>query len=84
MYTLPASPLITTAGAPDQNALQLSIGSTTLTTGISMYASYAAFYPAVSATFNGTNKIYRLDAVGYFNAVTNTFVAQSISVALLE
>jgi hypothetical protein len=82
--SLAASPLITTAGAPDQSALQLSIGSTTLTTGISMYASFAAFYPAVSAAFNGTNKIFRLDAVGTYNAVTNTFVAQSISVVLEE
>lgn len=81
---LAASPLITTAGAPDQSKLDLSVGSTTLTTGISMYTSYAAFYPALAATFTGTNTIFRLTATGSYNAVTNTFVAQSISVALQE
>jgi len=33
---------------------------------------------------NGTNKIYRLVAVGQLNAAANTFVASRISVALYE
>ena len=65
LKSLATSPLITTTGAPDPSTLQLSVGSTTLTTGISMYASYAAFYPAVNDAFNGVNKIFRLQATGY-------------------
>ena len=38
LKSLPASPLITTTGA-DQTNLQLSIGSTSLTTGMSMFAT---------------------------------------------
>jgi hypothetical protein len=84
MKTLAASPLITTTGAPNQNDLRLAIGSTALTTGISMYASASAFTTAVNATLNGTNKLYRLVAVGQYNSTTNTFVASSISMALHE
>jgi hypothetical protein len=85
MKTLAAgSPLITTAGAPNQTDLRLAIGSTTLTTGVSMYASASAFTTAVNSTLNGTNKLYRLVAVGQYNNNTNTFVASSISMALHE
>jgi hypothetical protein len=80
---LPAGLLVTTTGA-DQNNLQLSIGSTTLSSGISVFGSASAFASALSSTLNGTNKIYRLVAVGQFNSVANTFVASRISVALHE
>jgi hypothetical protein len=83
LKSLPASPLITTTGA-DQSNLQLSIGSTTLTTGMSMFATPAAFYTGVSTTLNGTNKIHRLVASGHYNSVSNTFVAGRISMALRE
>jgi hypothetical protein len=82
LKTLPASPLITTVGA-DQSKLQLAVGSATLTTGVSVFNSISGFATAVSATFNGTNKIYRLVASGQYNSVTNTFVASRISVALM-
>ena len=78
----PASPLITTVGA-DQSKLQLAIGSATLTTGVSVFNSIGGFAAALSSTFNGTNKIYRLVAVGQYNSGTNTFVASRISVALM-
>jgi hypothetical protein len=78
----PASPLITTVGA-DQSKLQLAIGSATLSTGVSVFNSSSGFAAAVTATFNGTNKIYRLVAVGQYNIGTNTFVASRISVALM-
>ena len=83
LKSLPASPLITTVGA-DQSQLRLAIGSTTLSTGISVFNSASGFASAVSSTFNGTNKIYRLVAVGQLNAAANTFVASRISVALHE
>jgi hypothetical protein len=82
LKTLPASPLITTVGA-DQSKLQLAIGSVTLSTGVSVFNSISGFATALSTTFNGTNKIYRLVAVGQYNSSTNTFVASRISVAMM-
>ncbi len=79
---LPASPLVTTTGAPQTN-LEMSIGSTSLTTGMSMFATPGAYYTGVTATLNGTNKMYRFVASGRYNSVSNTFVAQRISMALL-
>ncbi len=83
LKSLPASPLITTVGA-DQSNLRLAIGSTALSTGISVFNSVNGFANAISSIFTGTNKIYRLVAVGQFNAAANTFVASRISVALHE
>jgi hypothetical protein len=80
---LPASPLITTTGA-DQSNLQLAIGSATLVKGISVYNSAGAFASAVSSTFNGSNKIFRLVAYGQYDSASNTFVAARINVALHE
>jgi hypothetical protein len=83
LKTLPASPLITTTGA-DQTALVLSVGSAaTATTGISVFATPGAYYTGVHAALNGTNKIHYLVAAGHYNSVTNTFVAERISMALL-
>ena len=81
MKSLPASPLITTGGS---TYLALAIGSTTLSTGISVYNSAAAFTSAVSSTFNGSNKITKLVAYGQYDSASNTFVASRISVALHE
>ena len=84
LKTLPASPLITTTGA-DQSNLQLAVGSTTLTSGISVFNSAQAFASAVDADFKaGTNKIFRLVAYGQYDSANNTFVASRISVALHE
>ena len=80
--TVPASPLITTVGA-DQSKLQLAIGSASLSTGVSVFNSISGFAAALASTFNGSNKIYRLVAVGQYNLGTNTFVASRISVALM-
>jgi hypothetical protein len=82
LKTLPASPLITTVGA-DQSKLQLAIGLASLATGVSVFNSISGFASALTSTFNGTNKIYRLVAVGQYNSGTNTFVASRISVALM-
>ena len=82
LSSFPASPLITTVGA-DQSKLQLAIGRAGLSTGVSVFNSISGFAAALSSTFNGTNKIYRLVAVGQYNIGTNTFVASRISVALM-
>jgi hypothetical protein len=82
LSSFPASPLITTVGA-DQTRLQLAIGAATLSTGVSVFNSIGGFAAALSSTFTGTKKIYRLVAVGQYNIGTNTFVASRISVALM-
>lgn len=82
LKSLPASPTITTVGATGN--LQLAIGSTTLSSGISVFSTASAFTTALSSTLNGTNKVYRLVAVGQYTAASNTFVATRISVALQE
>jgi hypothetical protein len=81
LKSLPASPLITTTGAVQSN-LQLAIGSSTLTTGISVYNSASAFASAVNSSFKGTNKIFRLVAYGQYDSANNSFVAARINVAL--
>jgi hypothetical protein len=84
LKSLPASPLITTTGA-DQSNLQLAIGSTTFTSGISVFNTMEGFLGAINANFrSGTNKIFRLVAYGQYDSATNTFVATRISVALHE
>jgi hypothetical protein len=62
----------------------LGIGSTSLTTGMTIYNSASAFTTALLATFNGTNAIIALVAVGYYNSASNTFVASRIDVSLQE
>jgi len=83
LKTLSASPLITSTGA-DQNHLQLAVGSTTLTNGISVYNNATGFANAVAADFKGSHKIFRLVAYGQYDSATNTFVAARIHVALHE
>ena len=83
LSTLPKFPLITTVGA-NQSDLWLAVGSSALTSGVSVYNSAAKFADALSNTWNGTNKIFRLVAYGQYNSSTNTFVASRIYVALQE
>ena len=83
LKSLPASPLITTTGA-DQSHLQLAIGKSTLTKGISVFNSASAFASAVNSSFTGTNKIFRLVAYGQYDQLNNTFVAARINVALQQ
>jgi hypothetical protein len=84
LKSLPASPLITTTGADPSN-LQLAIGSTSLTKGVSVFNSANGFASEIASTFqSGTNKIFRLVAYGQYDSATNTFVAARINVALYE
>jgi hypothetical protein len=86
LKSLPASPLITTTGAPS-GQLVLAIGNDTLTSGVSVFNSLPAFIARVLATFPGsntTNRIIQLVAYGQYNSSTNTFVATRIYVALQE
>jgi hypothetical protein len=83
LKTLSAMPLITTVGA-DQTKLVLAVGNNTLATGVSVFNSVGGFVSALTSTFRGTAKIYRLVAVGQYNASANTFVASRIDVALQD
>ena len=83
LKSLPASPLITTVGA-DQSNLWLAVGSSALTTGISVFNSAAGFATGLKSALNGTNRAFRLVAYGQYNSSTNTFVASRIYVALQE
>jgi hypothetical protein len=83
LKSLPASPLITTVGA-EQSNLQLAVGNTTLSTGISVFNSATTFATGLSSALNGTNKVYRLVADGQYDSNSNTFVASRIHVALEE
>lgn len=82
LKSLPASPLITSTGA--SGPLLLSVGNATLTTGVSTFASASAFASALGTTFNGTNKLFRLVAIGQYNSASNTFVAPRIDVSLKD
>jgi hypothetical protein len=81
LSSLPASPLITTVGAPAGQLPVLSFGNNTLSTGIQIFNSGAAFAPALLASLDGTNLVGSLVAVGQYNSVSNTFVATRISVS---
>jgi len=48
-----------------------------------MYSTLPAYAAQLVSTL-GSNKAYRLVAVGQYNITTNTFVATSISLALHE
>lgn len=82
LKTLPASPLISANGA--SGTLVLGVGSTTLKSGISVFNSTSAFATGLGSAVNGTNKVFRLTAIGQYNSASNTFVAARINVALEE
>jgi hypothetical protein len=80
---LPASPLITTVGAPGE--ILMSFGDESLTTGVSVYSDQSIFLSALyTALETDTNKMFRLVAIGQYNAASNTFVATRISVAFQQ
>ena len=78
-------PLVITSTGADVNDLVLAVGNNTLTTGVSIFTEMSAptaFATAVGNALNGTNKIFRLVALGQYNSAANTFVATRISVSL--
>ncbi|MBV9620643.1 MAG: hypothetical protein JO341_06420, partial [Gammaproteobacteria bacterium] len=82
VHDLPASPLITTNGA-DPNSLVLAVGSNTYSGGVNVFNTSAGFETALNTALSGgAHKIYRLVALGSYRSVTNTFVADTIDVAL--
>jgi hypothetical protein len=85
---LPASPLITTAGA-NPSQIVLSYGATSVTTGvasgISVFSNQVTFLTGLHDVLpSSTSIIYRLVAFGQFNSASNTFEATRINVAFKE
>jgi hypothetical protein len=73
--SLTGTPAITISGAT-----QFAIGNAT--NGISTFITPSAFASSLGSTLNGSNKVYRVVAIGSFDAATNTFTAKRVDVAL--
>lgn len=73
---LTGTPAITISGAN-----QFAIGNAT--NGISMFSTSSAFVGALGGALNGSNKVYRVVAIGSYDAATNTFTANRVDVAIL-
>ncbi len=84
LKSLPATPVITTVGAPAGTELALAFGNNTLTTGVQVFNSAATFAPALESALNGVNLVTSLVALGQYNSASNTFVATRISVSFLD
>jgi hypothetical protein len=72
---LTGTPTIDIAGATE-----FAIGNAA--TGVSTFISSSAFLSALNSTLNGSNKVYRVVAVGTYDASSNTFAAQRVDVPL--
>ena len=72
---LTGTPTIDIAGAS-----QFAIGNAT--NGVSMFSTSSAFASDLTSTLNGSTQVYRVVAVGSWNAATNTFTASRLDVAL--
>jgi hypothetical protein len=72
---LTGTPTIDISGAS-----QFAIGNAT--NGVSMFSTSSAFASHLTSTLNGSTQVYRVVAVGSWNAATNTFTASRLDVAL--
>ena len=52
------------------------------TSGVSVYDGASSFISGLSSTINGTNKVFKLVALGSYDSSTNTFYTQRMDVAL--
>lgn len=59
---------------------EYAIGSAT--SGIEVYDSPSSFLSGLSSTLNGSNKVFKLVAIGTYDSTTNTFYTQRMDVAL--
>ncbi len=75
LTTLAASPLISF----DPTTLQLAIGNAT---SLSVFNTAAGFLSQLTTTLNGSTAVFKLVAVGQYDAATNTFQASRINIAL--
>ena len=73
--SLTGAPAITISGAT-----QLAIGNSA--NGVSMFSTSSPFYTDLSTTLNGSTSVFRVVAVGSYDAASNTFTASRVDVAL--
>jgi len=52
------------------------------TNGVNVYGGASSFISGLSSTINGTNKVFKLVAIGTYDSSTNTFYTQRMDVAL--
>jgi hypothetical protein len=84
LKSLPASPLITTAGA-DPTQILMSVGDQSISTGMMVFSDQTTFITTLYNDLKSdANKMFRLVAIGQYNAASNTFVATRISVAFQQ
>ncbi|HVS77163.1 MAG TPA: hypothetical protein VHE11_09525 [Steroidobacteraceae bacterium] len=72
---LTGTPAITISGGK-----QFAIGN--VANGISVFSAAGNFASDLTSTLNGSNSVFRVVAVGSYDAATNTFTASRIDVAL--
>lgn len=72
---LSGTPAITISGGN-----QFAIGNST--NGISMFVTPAAFATGLTSTLNGSTSVYRVVAIGSYDASSNTFTASRVAVSL--
>jgi hypothetical protein len=73
--TLSGTPTINISGATE-----FAIGNST--NGISMFSAPSAFATDLTSTLNGSTQVYRVVAVGSYDAASSTFTATRLDVAL--
>jgi hypothetical protein len=72
---LAGTPSVSIAGSQ-----QLAIGNDT--NGISVFSTPTAFASDLTSTLNGSTKVFKLVAIGSYDASTNTFTANRVDLAL--
>jgi len=72
---LAGTPAITISGGN-----QFAIGNAT--NGISVFSTPSAFVSDLTSTVTGSTPVFKVVAIGSYNAATNTFTASRVDVAL--
>lgn len=78
--TAACTPLTGTPAITIANGTQFALGNAT--NGISVFNTSTGFASALASTLNGSTAVFRVVAIGSYNASTNTFTASRVDVAL--
>ncbi len=75
-----STPLTGAPGVTISAGRQFAIGNAT--NGISVFETPGGFAGGLTSTLNGSNKVFKLVAIGSYDAATNTFTANRVDIAL--
>jgi hypothetical protein len=75
-----STPLTGTPSITISGGRQFAVGNAT--SGISVFDSAAGFAADLTSTLNGSNKVFKLVAMGSYDPATNTFTATRVDLAL--